>query len=132
MVLLRQKLHGEVNALQFAAGNIQVARLLGAAAQQDGVVVLGQRLHRHVHAHVRVGHKRDALGAHLLDAAVDDVLLQLEVGNAVAQQSADAVALLIDGDRVAGAAQLLRGGQTAGPLPTTATRLPVFCSGGSG
>ena len=53
----------------------------------------------------------DALGAHLLEAAVEDVLLQLEVGNAVAQQAADAVVLLEDGDGVAGAAQLLRGGQ---------------------
>jgi hypothetical protein len=63
---------------------------------------------------VRVGDKGDALGAHLLDAAIDDVLFQLEVGNAVAQQAADAVVLLIDGDGVAGAAQLLRGGQAGG------------------
>src|ERR1039458_7444479 len=60
-----------------------------------------------------VGHKGDALGAHLLDAAVDDVLFQLEVWNAVAQQAADAVGLLIDGNRVYGAAQLLRGCETS-------------------
>ena len=40
------------------------------------------------------------------------VLLQLEVGDAVAQQAADAVVFLVDRDRVAGAAQLLRGGET--------------------
>ena len=61
---------------------------------------------------MRVGQERDAFGAHLLEAAVDDVLFQFEVGNAVAQQAADAVVLLIYGDRVAGAAQLLRSGQT--------------------
>ena len=114
-ILLRQELHGEVNALELAAGNLQVARLLGAAAEQDGVVVLGERFDRHIDADMRVGHKGDALGAHLLDAAVDDVLFQLEVGNAVAQQAADAVGLFIDGDGVAGAAQLLRGGQAGRP-----------------
>ena len=92
-------------------GILQVARLLRAAGQQNGVVVIGQGLDRNVHAHVRVGDKGDAFGAHLVQAAVDDVLLHLEAGNAVTQEAADAVGLLIDGDRVAGAAQLLRGGQ---------------------
>ena len=36
----------------------------------------------------------DAFGFHLPHAAVDEVLLHLEVGDAVAQQAADAVALL--------------------------------------
>ena len=36
-VLLGQELHGEVNALELAAGDFQVAGLLGAAAEQDGV-----------------------------------------------------------------------------------------------
>ena len=39
-ILLGQKLHGEVNALELAAGDGQIARLLGAAAEQDGVVVV--------------------------------------------------------------------------------------------
>ncbi len=108
-ILLRQKLHGEVNALELAAGNRQVARLLGAAAEQDRVVLSGERLDGNVDADMRVGQEGDALGAHLLDAAIDDVLFQLEVRNAVAQQAADAVVLLVDGDGVAGAAQLLRG-----------------------
>ena len=40
------------------------------------------------------GAELDALGRHLLHAAVDQVLLHLEVGNAVAQQAADAIVLL--------------------------------------
>ena len=44
-----------------------------------------------------------ALLAHLLEAPVDDPLLELEVGNAVAEQAADAVALLEDRDGVTGA-----------------------------
>src|SRR6266702_7258125 len=90
-VLLRQKLHGEVNALKFAAGDVQVAWMLGPACQQDRIIVLGERFHGHIDANVSIGHERDAFGAHLLDSAVNNVLFQLEIGNAVAQQSADAV-----------------------------------------
>ena len=49
-----------------------------------------------------------ALGSHLLEAAVDQPLLELEVGNAVAEQTADAIALLEDRDGVPGTGQLLR------------------------
>ena len=113
-ILLRQELHGVVNALELAAGNGQVARMLGAAAEQDGVVVSVSDVDGDVDADVRVGVEDDAFGAHLLDAAIEDVLLKLEVGNAVAEQAADAVVLLVDGDGVAGAAKLLRGGEAGG------------------
>ncbi len=63
---------------------------------------------------MRVGLENDALGLHLRDTAIDDVLLKLEVGNAVAEQAADAVVLLVDGDGVAGASKLLRGGKARG------------------
>ena len=56
----------------------------------------------------------DALGAHLRDAAVDGEFLELEVGNAVAQQAADARRLLEHRDGVAGARQLLRAGEPGG------------------
>ena len=42
-------------------------------------------------------------------------LLHLEVGDAVAEQAADAVGALEDGDGVPGAGELLRGGQAGGP-----------------
>ena len=41
-------------------------------------------------------------------------LLHLEIGDAVAQQAADAVGLFEDGDGVAGARELLRGGEAGG------------------
>ena len=45
-VLLRQELHREMNALQLAAGDVQIARLLGAAREQDGVEVAPQVVDR--------------------------------------------------------------------------------------
>ena len=110
-VLLGQELHGEVDAVEVAAGDGEVAGLLGTAAEEDGVVVVGELGDGDVDADVGVGEEGDAFSLHLRDAAVDDVLFQLEVGDAVAEQAADAVGLFIDGDGMAGAAKLLRGGQ---------------------
>ena len=62
-------------------------------------------------ADLDAGAERDAFGRHLLDAPVDQVLLHLEVGNAVAQQAADTVALLEQGHRMPGARKLLRTGE---------------------
>ena len=61
---------------------------------------------------MRVGHKLHALAFHLLQTAIEDVLLHLEFRNPVAQQSANAVGLLVNRDPVSRAIQLLRRGQT--------------------
>ncbi len=66
------------------------------------------------HADVDAWLEDDALGLHLLDPAVDPPLLHLEVGDAVAEQAADAVGPLEDDDIVTDAGELLRGGQPGG------------------
>ena len=81
----------------------------------------------------------DALGLHLLDAAVDMALFQLEVGDAVAQQAAGLGVLLVDMHVVAGARELLRAGEArragaddgdalAGLLPRGGSGLIQPCS----
>ncbi len=62
-------------------------------------------------AHVRVAVEDDALRLHLLHAPLDDVLLHLEVGDAVGEEPARLGALLVDVHLVAGARQLLGGGE---------------------
>ena len=71
-------------------------------------------MRRHVHADVGVAAELDPFGFHLLDAAPDLVFLELEVGNAVHQQAARTIGPLEDGDRVAGAIELLRRGEAGG------------------
>ncbi len=46
LVLLRQELHREMDAVEVAARHRQVARLLGATGQQHGVEVLLELLGR--------------------------------------------------------------------------------------
>ena len=124
LILQRQELHREVHAVELAARNGQVARLLGAAREHHRVELGEQPVGSHGLARP-VGHalagplgsdvdaeaEHDALGLHLLDAPVDQRLLHLEIGDAVAQQSADAVVLLEHRDVVAGARELLRAGE---------------------
>ena len=52
--------------------------------------------------------------AHLVDAALDDALLDLEVRHAEADEPAGGLVALEEHDRMAGAAQLLRGGHARG------------------
>ncbi len=56
--------------------------------------------------------KAHALGLHLLDAPLDVDLLHLEVGDAVAEQAARLLVLLVDMHLVAGARELLRAGKS--------------------
>ena len=58
--------------------------------------------------------KIHTFGAHLLDATVDVTLLHLEIGDPVAQQAADAVALFKKDDIVPGSRELLRARHACG------------------
>src|SRR5581483_10573563 len=114
-VLLGQELHREVNALELAARHRQVTRDGGADAQQDGVELLAQNVDSEVAADVDAGPEDHAFVLHLLHPALDDVLLDLEVRDAQAQQAADVVLALKDRHRVAGTVDLLRRGEARGP-----------------
>ena len=97
---------------EVAAGDRQVARGFGAAGQRDGIVLVEHlaRIDIAVDADMAVVVEGDAFAFHLLDAAVDDALLHLEVGDAVAQQAAGLGELLEQMHVVAGARELLRAG----------------------
>jgi hypothetical protein len=98
--------HGRVDALELASGDVEVAGLRRAAAEDDGVELLAEVLDADVDADVGVSLEDDAGLFHQLDAAEDDALLELEVGDAVHQQPADAVRALEDGDEVPGLIEL--------------------------
>src|SRR3984957_19489272 len=114
-VLLRQEIHRKVDTVEFAAGNEQVARGFGAAGQGYGVVFLSQLARiGAAAADMRTVMKGDALGFHLRDAAVDDALFHLEVGNAVAQKPAGLGEFLEHMHVVSGTRELLRASHSGG------------------
>ena len=100
-----------MDAVEIAARHRQIARLLGAAGENEHVIIVHQPLDRDGHADFHVRAEDHALDLHLLDAPVDDRLVHLEVGNAVAEQAADPVGLLEHGRRMAHPRQLLRAGE---------------------
>ena len=106
--------HGEMHAVEIAARDGEVARMLGAAGEQHGVIVALELLDGDVAADMDVAMEGDALGLHLRHAALDDVFLHLEVGNAVAEQAAGIGVLLVDMHVVAGAGELLGRGKPGG------------------
>ena len=114
-------------------GHRQIARPRRAAGEHDRVELGAQLVDRDVDADVRVGLEDDAFLHQQLQAPIEDALLELELRNAVAQQSADAIGALEHRDGVAGAIQL-RGGREAGRARSRRRRRAGRCaiSGGCG
>src|SRR5262249_26503125 len=112
-VLLRQEIHREGNAGKLAAGDREIAAGFGAAGQRDGGIFLDQllRIDAALGADKGTVMERHALRPPLRDAAVDDMLFHLEVGNAITKQPARLGVLLIDMHVMAGARELLRAGK---------------------
>ena len=104
-------LHREVHAVELAAGDREVARDARAGRDHDRVVALAQLVGADVDPDVHAVLEAHALGRELVQAPLDDPLLDLEVRHAEAHEPAARLVALVDGDGVAGAAQLLRGGE---------------------
>ena len=110
-VLRGQVLHREVDALELAAGHGQIARGRGPAGQHDRVEIATELIDRHLDADVRPGPERHPFLAHQREPAIEDAFLELELGNAVAQQPADAIGAFEDGDSMARTVQLICSGE---------------------
>ena len=109
LVLEREELHREVDALRARArGSAGRAAWVAPPQRQMASNSARSCVGGDVDADVDARPEDDALGLHLAEPAVEVPLLHLEVGDAVAEQAADPVGALEDGDRVPGAGELLR------------------------
>ncbi|CAB5036821.1 unannotated protein [freshwater metagenome] len=93
-------LHCEVNTIEFAAGNVQVARYPRADCQHDCVEITLQLISADVDPHIDAVAELNAFIDQLLDATVDHVLLDLEVRHAEADQAARRFVALEDDNLV--------------------------------
>src|SRR5579863_10462856 len=126
LILLWKIIHGEMDALELASGDAEIARVLGAHRQNYCLIC---RAHIFERPDGSVDQELDSLGPHLLDAAVDPVLLHLEVGDAISQQPPNTIGLLEHRHRVARARQLLGGGQPGRSRSDHRHALTGFVSG---
>ena len=109
-VLLRQKFHGEMDALELASRNGQIARLLGTSREHQRIVTR-QQLIAFTLTPTWAPQWKITPSACICFAAIDVMLLHLEIGNAVAQQPAGFGVLLEHMHIVPGARELLRAGK---------------------
>ena len=114
-VLLRQVLHCQVNALEIAARHGQLAGRARADGETYGVEVAVKVIGGEIVAHVDAGLEADTLRGHGVHAALHYLLLQLEVRDAEAQETANGLVALEECHEVAGAVELLSGGHAGRP-----------------
>ena len=108
-------LHRLVDPTKFSPGNGEVTPRRRATGEDNRLELGEQLLHADVDADVRVHAELGALATHLVEPALEVTLLHLELGDAVAEQAADAIGALEHDDVVTGACELLRGGQPRRP-----------------
>ena len=114
LLVLREELHGKVNALEVAARNGQVTRLGSADGEGKGVVVGPELVDVDVTADIGVRNELNALLSEKVDAAVDGLLLELHVGDAVHEKTPDAIGPLVDGDLMTHLVELVGCGKAGG------------------
>src|SRR5829696_4153390 len=123
-VLLHQIVHGEMDTAKLAAWHVEVASLQGADSEDDGVELALEVLRGRVLADVGVGTELDAFLFHDGDAAVDDPLFDLVVGDAVPEEAPDPIVFLEDDRSMSGPVELLRGRESRRPAPDDGDLLP--------
>ena len=102
-----QVLHREVHAFELAAGRREVAWHARADGEHDRVEALAELRRVRLNAEA----KFNPLFGELDEAALDDMLLDLEIGHAEAEQAAACFVALEHGHGVTGSIQLLSAGE---------------------
>ena len=100
-----------MDAVELAAGDGQVPWAGGAAADDDCIEVGAERFTGNVYTGVHAGFKNDAFAFQQVQAPVHHRFFQLEIGNAVTQESAWPGVPLEHDHRVTGRVELLGAGQ---------------------
>ena len=115
-VLLRQVLHGEVDAVRARCPETGRSRAcVEPPVSTTRVELLDETRRGEALANVHARLECDTLRRHLVHPSLDDLLFQLELGDAQPQQAAYVVCPLVDGDRVAAPVELLCRGESRGP-----------------
>src|SRR2546423_14431527 len=103
-----------MNSAEIAARDVQIPRRASAGSDADGVESRPQLTGSELHANVDAGEELHSFRLQLRETEIEHRLLQLELGDSVAEQSANALVLLEDHYGVPRAAQLLRRSKAGG------------------
>ena len=120
-VLLAEQFECQVNALEFAARDVDVASLRSTCRDDVCVVALGQS----VGVDVLVVEELDSLLLHDIDATVDDVLVQLEVRDAKSKESADVFEFFKNSDIISHFVEVVSSSKSGGTGADDGNFFPV-------
>ena len=90
VIVAAQIIHRLMHAGERPPRAFQIARLFTAEGEHQRVMLLAQGVHRQIAPDFHAGMEGHALRLHLFQAAVNQRLVQFEIGDAVTQQAADA------------------------------------------
>ncbi len=128
-VLSAQEFEREINAAEFASGDFEIARGGRADCEDDGLERTRQIVGGDVLANFGIRHKADAFGFEDFATAVDEGLVEFEVGDAITKEAADVAFLFVDGHVPTLAAQGARGGKSRRARTDDCDALAIFCRG---
>ena len=113
-VLLRQKIHGEMNPLQIPTGHREITRFFSAGCNDDSIISRFQFGKGKRFTNVAGEAKLNSFSRKQINAALHLFLTQFVMGNAVHQQATGPISLLKNRDLMTGPVQLLSAGQAGG------------------
>jgi hypothetical protein len=113
--VLVQELHGVVDTIEVAVGDRQVTGNGGTSGEHNCVVLLaeGVKSLRSILANGNTGLEVYTLRSEEVNTALNNLLVELHVGNTVHEQTTTAVGTLIDSDGVASLVELIGASKTS-------------------
>ena len=120
----RKIFHCLVDPLEISTFYGEIPPLGCSAREYNGIELLPNFISAYIDADIYPGAELGALLFHLLHASVDMTFFHFELGNAVPQQTADAISPFENAHCVSGASQLLCSCQTSGSAANHSYRLP--------
>jgi hypothetical protein len=111
----RQELHCLVNAFKAPTGDVEITPSRSTGGKHDRVKLGSQFVCRYIDTDVHIASEFGALGSHLVETLIEMAFLHLEFGNPITKKSAGTICPLKYDNRMPGARELLRGGETGWP-----------------
>jgi hypothetical protein len=106
-----KEIHRLMDANVVTAGDVEIACSGCAAGQDNSIELVTELFAGDVDADIHVAAELNALSLELGETAIEVLLLHLEFGDAVTQETAGTIGAFKDDNVVTGASQLLRGSE---------------------
>jgi hypothetical protein len=104
-----------VHAIELTASDLKVTSDGGTGGNDDSVVAGTKGLERNlaVWTNSSAGNELDTFGSHEINAALDNLLIELHIGDTIHEKTTHTISTLVDSDTVASTVKLVSSGETS-------------------